>query len=583
MLGVMAAPAALADANNSSSLLAASQTGDPDGTGTIDLTFNSDTGEVCFTLSVANIEAPIAAHIHSGVAGSTGPVVVDFGAPVFLDGNACVTTATPAQIQEIVADPASFYVNVHTDEFLAGAVRAQVGALTSIGASSSTTTLMATGDPAGSGSIDLTFDASVPEVCYTLTTSGLSTPISVAHIHVGGPGVDGAVLIDLDYMDGQAEPKCVPATADQINAVLADPNGHYVNVHTEGAPGGAIRGQVAPAMSATSSTSFALDGLGFGDPDGSGTADFTLYDDGGVCFTLTVADIEAPMAAHIHVGADGVQGAVLVDLATPANGLMGCVQSTPEAVAAILADPAGHYVNVHNEPFPLGAIRAQLGEITPAPQHPTEVNVALMATGVPGGSGNAMFDIDTTTGRICYTITVANIDTVTAAHIHVGEAGVDGAVLVNLDTPANGLMGCVVTSSANAMAIVNDLDGHYINVHTAAAPDGAVRSQLAVAAVVPPSVPPAAPVIIAAPLESPVITEAPAAPAAAAPVAPVAPAPVAPAPAAAASAPAAAPAGGLAVTGSDSTLFTGTAFLMIGAGLAATGYSWRRMRRTDED
>jgi hypothetical protein len=37
----------------------------------------------------------------------------------------------------------------------------------------------------------------------------------------------------------------MPITADLATALLGNPAGYYVNVHTRGQPGGAIRGQLA--------------------------------------------------------------------------------------------------------------------------------------------------------------------------------------------------------------------------------------------------------------------------------------------------------------------------------------------------
>jgi hypothetical protein len=96
--------------------------GDPDGTGTATITLNRTTGEVCYTVNVANIATPTAAHIHRGVAGTNGPVVVDFVPPT---GSNCVM-ASPALVQEIDANPAGFYVNVHNGEYPGGAVRGQL-------------------------------------------------------------------------------------------------------------------------------------------------------------------------------------------------------------------------------------------------------------------------------------------------------------------------------------------------------------------------------------------------------------------------------------------------------------------------
>jgi CHRD domain len=101
------------------------------------------------------------------------------------------------------------------------------------------------------------------------------------------------------------------------------------------------------------------------DPDGSGTATFHMYRGAAViCYQLSVKDIMLPAtAAHIHVGAAGVNGNVVVPLTAPdASGkAAGCVASTRTLVAAILANPSGYYANVHTTDFPAGAIRGQLG------------------------------------------------------------------------------------------------------------------------------------------------------------------------------------------------------------------------------
>jgi hypothetical protein len=108
-----------------------------------------------------------------------------------------------------------------------------------------------------------------------------------------------------------------------------------------------------------------------GDPDGSGTAavSFDAIDatTSEVCFDLAYTGIDAPTAAHIHTGAAGANGGILIDFGTPtADSFSGCVDAPTADVDLILADPAGFYVNVHTGAFPDGAIRGQLAE-GPAP------------------------------------------------------------------------------------------------------------------------------------------------------------------------------------------------------------------------
>ena len=100
---------------------------------------------------------------------------------------------------------------------------------------------------------------------------------------------------------------------------------------------------------------------GPGDPDGTGRATITLNQgQGQVCFELTVSNIAPATAAHIHEGAVGQAGGVVVTLTPPTNGSSkDCVSATAELIKNIRQNPAGYYVNVHNQDFPGGAVRGQ--------------------------------------------------------------------------------------------------------------------------------------------------------------------------------------------------------------------------------
>ncbi len=105
-----------------------------------------------------------------------------------------------------------------------------------------------------------------------------------------------------------------------------------------------------------------------GDPDGRGTATVTLdTNTGQVCYRLDVSNITLPAAAsHIHKGAAGVAGPIVVPFTAPdVNGKAnGCVNADKALVQAIGASPADYYVNVHNKDFPPGAVRGQLAKGT---------------------------------------------------------------------------------------------------------------------------------------------------------------------------------------------------------------------------
>jgi CHRD domain len=130
----------------------------------------------------------------------------------------------------------------------------------------------------------------------------------------------------------------------------------------------AVAGTAAAAQAEGRTLSATLTGAaevpGPGDPDGTGSATLTVNPGlGQICYELTVSGIAPATAAHIHVGAAGVAGPVVVTLAPPTDGTSsGCVGVSRELALAILTNPSGYYVNVHNADYPAGAVRGQLSK-----------------------------------------------------------------------------------------------------------------------------------------------------------------------------------------------------------------------------
>lgn len=141
--------------------------------------------------------------------------------------------------------------------------------------------------------------------------------------------------------------------------------------------GGVLLFSGGAALAASDSFSANLSGTNevpAGDAAMTGKATVTVdASSGQVCAKVT-SSVKDAAAMHIHKGASGANGAVVVTLDVKAiNGASICASATPAVAAAIAADPAGYYVNIHTPAAPGGALRGQLASASP--------------TGVNAGSG----------------------------------------------------------------------------------------------------------------------------------------------------------------------------------------------------
>jgi hypothetical protein len=145
---------------------------------------------------------------------------------------------------------------------------------------------------------------------------------------------------------------CTKTSKSLVRAILARPSTYYVNVHTGEFPGGAIRAQLA-GHRPTLGTILHLDLQGTSEPNATGTAVLRIRKAAGlICYRLHVANVTLPTAAaHIHKGAAGTNGPVVVPFTAPgADGnSSGCATAAASLVDDILATGSGYYVNVHTK------------------------------------------------------------------------------------------------------------------------------------------------------------------------------------------------------------------------------------------
>lgn len=222
--------------------------GDPDGTGVAVIRINGTT--VQWEVGVANIAPPTVGHIHRGIAGVAGPIVIGFTPLTFRNGvaSAAVNVTNQALLDEIRANPAGFYVNIHNAEFPGGAVRGQLATATAF----STELLggpveVPPGDIDGIGYSIVAISGSA--VQYFFSTANINQA-TAAHIHRGLPGAAGPIVVGFTTPSiGAASSGSINVTdANLLSEIITNPTAFYVNVHTADFPGGAVRGQVGTTL-----------------------------------------------------------------------------------------------------------------------------------------------------------------------------------------------------------------------------------------------------------------------------------------------------------------------------------------------
>jgi hypothetical protein len=128
MLAWSAAPSPAVIRGGSGAVMLGSQEpngGDPNGFGFAVFTFDPDQGQVCYFLAAFNIAPATAAHIHLAPPGVNGPVVVPLDPPTNGTSFGCTAVAAPI-VQNLIAHPSQYYVNVHNAQYPGGAIRGQL-------------------------------------------------------------------------------------------------------------------------------------------------------------------------------------------------------------------------------------------------------------------------------------------------------------------------------------------------------------------------------------------------------------------------------------------------------------------------
>lgn len=326
----------------------------------------------------------------------------------------------------------------------------------------------------GTGTLSLTLPSR--DLSGSISLNGIVA--TAAHVHLGDTGINGAIIVPLAETTAGSGMWAVPpgTVVTEAQAAAFSAGGLYFNAHSTENPGGEIRGQIgrqvlAAQLSAaqevpSNATTATGNGLVSFDPV---TKKFTAR--------LTLSGVTAT-AAHIHPGALGVNGPVLFPLSETAAG-SGVWVSAADAVLSdaqiTLLNTGGLYFNAHSTAFPGGQIRGQIGlnvryaSLSAAQEVPPNASTA---------TGTGTLVVNPATRSASGSIAITGI-TATAAHIHLGATGVNGAIIVPLTNDGAGVWSVPANTVLSADQFKAYKQGNlYFNAHSAASPGGEIRGQI---------------------------------------------------------------------------------------------------------
>ena len=92
------------------------------------------------------------------------------------------------------------------------------------------------------GKTELRLTPSTGKVCWETKITKIDGKPNASHIHKGGKGVSGNVVVPLGA--GYKRQGCTTAAKSLVKAIVKNPGAYYVNVHNAKHPAGAMRGQL---------------------------------------------------------------------------------------------------------------------------------------------------------------------------------------------------------------------------------------------------------------------------------------------------------------------------------------------------
>lgn len=451
------------------------------GTGTVSIT-NYDivtrTFDVNITVSDLASGDVTGFHIHQGPVNADGPVIVDFGGLTRVPSGTGFTATATALIMPALSEAAFLgggtYVNIHTAEFGAGAIRAQLFSP----ASESLLSGIATGMTAITNVENVTGSLSGDSLVGNGAANIVNGDSGIDWI-VGGPGSDtlngGADGDVLAWNNGDGSDVVDGGDGSDIVQVNGNPVGD--DAFTVAANATRINfSRVSPAFSLDIGTTetFSVNGAGGND--------------------VVSVNVLTGVANLSVVNVNGFDGDDLISYGQASTGIAFNTRAGPGVDLVALGDG----VNL------LGAVDGGTGidRLDYAVYStPVRANLGLGTIGLTGiiggdqqnpptshtGSGTAtVTNYNPTTRTFDITVNVTDLPSaeVTGFHIHQAAVGVNGPIIVDFTGLPRTPSGTGFTFTATGLVLPAASEaaflggGTYVNIHTAVFGDGAIRGQL---------------------------------------------------------------------------------------------------------
>lgn len=460
--------------------------------GVAGLLLNSTRDSLFINVSVANLSGAITGiHIHDGAKGTNGGVLTNLS--TFVAGNFISTVITGANLNStMIAGLLSgkYYLNVHTAANPNGEIRGQLELESDWGFYG-----MLEGsqeNPAnnsnGQGWVVASLSKNKKMVHVWAVFRNLMGNVGGAHFHTGAMGMNGGVVADLSSnISGNTIDADIPVDDAFVSDLIQ--GNIYLNIHTDAFANGEIRAQ----LNWSDKLNFVswLDGaqeVPSVSSVGKGVALFRVSPTlDSLWYNILVDSVSGTIGGgHIHEGAKGANGGVIVDLSSGINGNMLSGMATGITAATINKIMMGNaYVNLHTAANANGEVRGQLMPLARTGYIALINGLQEVPAVTTTAMGSGIVSIDAMETNAHYMFVVNGLTgPIGGAHFHNAAAGANGAVVYDL-SPSFGKMGTSDTAfgywttgftSTNAQQFrAGEI---YINIHTAANMNGEARGQM---------------------------------------------------------------------------------------------------------